>query len=382
MANPTYWNNPRHNWRCLFYDGVRPCEIAPSCEGCSKTTVPKHHILIILLGRLGDVVIATGLLSSLHNKYPDSRITWITDQSAMPLLEDHPFLHRVLPPSPDVLYQLDHEHFDVIINLDRWPLPSTLATNIPADQRMGFGISIHGNIIPLNQGTEGLFEINRYPQKRSANQRSWIDLYHELAEIYIPEPFPLPVLGLKQEDITAAQKIRASMVSNDTKLVMFSPGSHRKDKQKRLSASRVAGFLDRLARQKIIRPGIIAGPDEVDLYSEIIKTCREQIFTPGVQDNLHSLIQLVLASDAIVTTDSLVLHLAQAFAKPTVALFGPTSPSIIPDRSFLSKLRAKIDCLPCYSRICTMTGSHLNPPCIEDISEDEMDKALRKVLAF
>ncbi|MDD2357232.1 MAG: lipopolysaccharide heptosyltransferase I [Thiovulaceae bacterium] len=53
------------------------------------------HIAIVRLSALGDIVNSTIVLQFIHQKYPDIKIDWITEEVFAPLLDEHPFIYKV-----------------------------------------------------------------------------------------------------------------------------------------------------------------------------------------------------------------------------------------------------------------------------------------------
>ena len=54
------------------------------------------RILIVRMGAMGDIIHTLPAAASLRASFPDSRITWVIEPRWMPLLEDNPFLDRIV----------------------------------------------------------------------------------------------------------------------------------------------------------------------------------------------------------------------------------------------------------------------------------------------
>ena len=79
--------------------------------------------------------------------------------------------------------------------------------------------------------------------------------------------------------------------------------------------------------------------------------------------------------DALVTGDTMALHIAVAVGVPVVAIFGPTVPQEIALYGKGWKFVSPADCAPCYLRDCAV-----NPSCMDQLSVDTVMDALREVM--
>ena len=84
---------------------------------------------------------------------------------------------------------------------------------------------------------------------------------------------------------------------------------------------------------------------------------------------------LVARSGVVITGDSLPMHVASAFDRPLVALFGPTNEDLVGPRNRSARIiRADRDCQRCYRR------RRCPRACIGAITVDEVCSAIRGVL--
>ena len=56
----------------------------------------KKKILIIRLGAIGDVVHTTIIPSAIKQKHPDWEVHYLTQTEIAPLLDEHPYIDKVL----------------------------------------------------------------------------------------------------------------------------------------------------------------------------------------------------------------------------------------------------------------------------------------------
>ncbi len=105
---------------------------------------------------------------------------------------------------------------------------------------------------------------------------------------------------------------------------------------------------------------IFGGPTEVDIAHDIENYLKEANITNysnlAGKTTIEELISQISELDLFITNDSGPMHLAAAFAVPTVAIFGPTryieTSQWKNDNSML--IRKDLQCSPCMKRVCPL----------------------------
>ncbi|NOQ80653.1 MAG: lipopolysaccharide heptosyltransferase I [Gammaproteobacteria bacterium] len=99
--------------------------------------------------------------------------------------------------------------------------------------------------------------------------------------------------------------------------------------------------------------------------------------------NLNELVQKMVTADAIVAVDTGLAHLAAALDKPTIALYGPTSPGLTGTYGNNQvHLQADYECAPCFKKRCDKTKNNINPECYTDITPERVMTSLNTLLKY
>jgi heptosyltransferase-2 len=119
---------------------------------------------------------------------------------------------------------------------------------------------------------------------------------------------------------------------------------------------------------------ILGGPDDRERAETILGAAPDTAVDGGLHEVLD-FAAVVGKLDALVTGDTLAMHMAIALGVPTVVLFGPSAPQEIELFGAGRKVLSPLDCAPCYRRECDV-----RPSCMEAIEMETVFKALVEAL--
>ncbi len=137
-----------------------------------------QRILIIQTAFIGDVVLATSLLESLHHSFPTLAIDILVRKGNESLFNDHPFLHNTLIWDKKkskyrnlfgLLFKIRKKDYDVVVNIQRYAATGFLTAFSGAALRIGFDKNpfrlFFNRAIPHQMlAGKGLHEIDRNHQ--------------------------------------------------------------------------------------------------------------------------------------------------------------------------------------------------------------------------
>ena len=287
---------------------------------------------------LGDVLRTTPILWALKEKYPNSHVTWLTSQNAEQLLSGNKLINRLLVWDEFVPFQIMKEKFDVLINLEKIPGVCALSDMIDAWVKYGFRFeSINGTYHGYERG---MAFIDYIEEKRKTNKSKgfWQQVLIEMLGVQWKEQEY--ILGYTPKTVE-----------------VFDVGLNFEVGTKWPTKS--------LPMEK---------------WKIIEKRLLEKGYTVSWQQglkNIHEYFDWINSCRLIISNDSLGLHLAFAFKKKAVGLFGSTSPQEVFFYGESKYICSKDRCtyMPCYGSKC-MTG--LN--CMNNIDLDEVIDSVKELL--
>jgi heptosyltransferase-2 len=333
-----------------------------------------HRIVIIKLAALGDVIRTAAILPGLKQRWPKSHITWVTRPSGARMLANHPEIDRLLPFDAETLCHLEHERFDLCLSLDKEPGPTALAMRIDARERRGIGLSPHGTAVPLNPECMEYFLLGLDDHKKFVeNSKSYQQLLYEALELeYAGQRYRL-YPGEAQRERARALWSDAGINDRDV-VVGLNTGAGRVFANKNWPPERFIELASLIRRRTDWRVALLGGPDESAVNIRVAAACPTAIDTGCDHDELE-FAALVERCDALVTGDTMAMHVAIAMDVPCAVLFGPTCQQEIDLYGRGEKVQTSLSCSPCYVRSCDKS-----PSCMDDISVEQVWAAVERIV--
>lgn len=289
---------------------------------------------------LGDVLRTTVIL----NEFPPESyaVTWLTDQKALPLIQDNPYIERILTVNPFTPYQLMAEWFDIVVNFEKEPGICVVADKIPAWRHYGFRFDPKTRSAQAYDHADEAVIMGEDPDFKRQQAKSWSAMLYEM--IGAKYDGQNCILGYKPKTQEVHDVGLNHLVGVRYPMKRY-PETHWKQLHNRLQAE----GRDVSWQQ---------GENDIETYIDWINSCR-----------------------VLVTNDSLGLHIALALGKKVVALFGPTLEAEVAAAPNLIKLLPEAGCECDFAADCCPRSA----PCISTIPMDliasHVDRYLASALA-
>ncbi len=340
---------------CKNFTGYKPCFPGHNCleEGCKECKPFGTKILIVNLDAMGDVLMTTAQLPSLKKKYPDSTIYWITLKIAAGLLENNPYIDRVLKYDFESLSILNSIEFDLVMNVDKSQRSGALTMQVNAKERLGFGINGNGQIIPLNEGANYNYRLGMDDHlKFRVNQRFGQD--------YLAETFNLNynrddyVFHFTKEEEIFIKDYKNSVGVNDSDMIIgFNTGCSLLFPNKKMTVEQHVALIEKFLSYNRYKIMLLGGPEDTERNRTIAEQFPGKVILTPTEDGVRRGACYESIPQVIITGDSFGMHLAIALKKYVIAWFGLSCWTEIDLYERGVKLFPEnLFCAPCWKKSC------------------------------
>jgi heptosyltransferase-1 len=349
----------------------------------SLTAASFRRILLIKPSAVGDIVHTLPVLVRLRERYPDAQIDWFVTPENADLVRHHPALSNVVLFDRrryshfgrnwlatrgvlSLLRTLRRNQYDLVVDLHGQLRSALFTVATGAAVRVGFEKAregawlVYSHHIPLL--TDSVHAVDRY---------LWLGrvLGFEPGEpdfsIYLP-----PDADRRVDDLLSQHELRGRPIA------LVVPGTVWQTKHWRVEG--FAGVARHLLRRDFAV--VLAGaPKDRSRGQQVAALCPSVCDLTG-QTTLSEMMALVRRAAVCITNDSGSMHLAVAFGRPLVSVFGPTSPLLTgPYGRTEAVVQAHVPCSPCLLRKLSHCQHH--HACMEEVTTGMVIHRLESLLA-
>ncbi len=331
-----------------------------------------QKILIIQTAFIGDVVLATAMLESIHQAYPETSISILVRKGNEALLNAHPFIDQVLVWDKkqnkygnwlQLLFAIRKSQFDAVINVQRYAATGLWTAFSGAKMKIGFDKNpfafLFTNTIVHESLGNGLHEIERN---------------HLLLTPLGLFPKAKPVLYPTLQDKKAIEEYQAQPY------LCMAPASVWYTKQYPLH--QWVQLLHSIPFEGPIY--LLGGPGDKHLNDQILQAVQKPNLV-NMAGRLTFLASAALQKNAVLNyvNDSAPMHFASSVNAPVAAIYCSTVPVFgfgpLSDTSFIIETKQALSCRPCGlhgKKQCPL--KHFN--CAETITLEQIYQPLQQVL--
>jgi heptosyltransferase-2 len=299
----------------------------------------KSKILVIQTASIGDVILATALIESLHQAFPGAAIDLLVKKGHDALFTDHPFLNKVISWDKRsekfsgiyrILCQIRKTKYDLVVNVQRFLLTGLVTALSGSGETRGFT----KNPVSFLFTRRIKHTIGKQIHEVGRNHALVSDL--ALKEHQKPRLYP----GAKDEE-TVRQFSTGTFYTISPASLWFT---------KQYPVEKWVELIREIPGNASIY--LLGSAGDRDLCSQVITHSGH----PGLRSLAGELTLLQSASlmkraRMNFTNDSAPMHLASAVDAPVTAIYCSTVPEFgfgpLSSDSFVAEITEKLSCRPC-----------------------------------
>jgi ADP-heptose:LPS heptosyltransferase len=338
------------NWSCRFerHDMIRTLgkkynqlkiKSALNKNRAKKTSrdvtfLQGRRFLCLLLSSIGDAIMAQPAWTMLKASIPGAAIDLVCWQHLSGLFNGDPAVRNILPfenlkgrlwRNRDVHRLEDiweNTQYDFVIDFDQIPLTSVACSLQSCPYSVGMQKTAQRSDQGMNLSIAYDLPI---PYSESGPIR---DVLAQLVKPWVSPSVkrPNPRLYVSNDRKEAMIRwLREKGISSEEKFVVLAPGA--KWQPKCWPSTYWTELLNLINRRRSVPPVLLSGPEDMGTLSEIMRPLKSRSSSFFFSEDLALSSALIQQAALCVCNDSASMHIAAAVGTPSVALFGPVSPS-------------------------------------------------------
>jgi heptosyltransferase-2 len=197
-----------------------------------------------------------------------------------------------------------------------------------------------------------------------------------------------PALAALPQEVAAGERLLAGAGRGGEAYAVLAPGAAY-GPAKQWGAERFAEVAEHLASRHALEAVLVGAEADREAAAAVERLsgaggvsaggaapARPRVMNLAGHTSLGELVGLLAGARSVVSNDSGVMHLAAALGRPTVAIFGSTSPVwTSASAPWVANLYAAYPCSPCYRRTCPIGYG-----CLKAVGTEEARSAVDRVM--
>ncbi|HWA33017.1 MAG TPA: glycosyltransferase family 9 protein [Cyclobacteriaceae bacterium] len=296
-----------------------------------------RSILVIQTAFIGDVILATAVLESLHKKLPAAHIDFMVRKGNEGLVAAHPYIREVIVFDKSkkiknllaLVGKIRRSKYDLVVNIQRFAATGIMTALSGAKTTVGFVKNPMSRFFSkkVAHSLEGPHEVERN---------------HQLIEFLVGKDRPRPRLYPSASDFEKVREFKGRPY------ITISPASVWFTKQ--LPVEKWIEFISTVPAELTVY--LLGAPGDKELCNTLIAgSGRGDVINLAGELSFLQSAALIEGARMNYANDSAPMHLASAMNAPIAAVYCSTVPAFgfgpLSDNSFIIETVEKLECRPC-----------------------------------
>ncbi len=268
----------------------------------------KVKFLIVRFSSIGDIVLTTPVIRCLKEQVPNAEIHYLTKKQFVPLLQNNPAVDKIWPFDNNlnqILNEIKYQHPDYIIDLHN----NLRSRQVKSKLKM---ISFTFNKINFEKWLMVNFKRNKLPD------RHIVDRYMDTIKAFdVKNDLKGLDYFLSDSDKNLPDDIMG--ILPDEFIAVAIGANHNTKKLPPAKFSEIIAGLD-------LPVVILGGPTDTEAASQILANVNKNVIDTTGKVSLNQSAFLLQISKLVITHDTGMMHIASAFGKKILSIWGNTIP--------------------------------------------------------
>jgi len=329
------------------------------------------RILVIKIGAVGDVILATPSLRAIRQKFPKAYMAVLVGLEERQILQNcpyideliiynKPFIKKSISNFKKLADDLRKRDFDIVIDFQNSRRSHILSFLSMAPKRFGYGKKFG-------------FLLNYRVKDSKAPMPPVRHQFRVLGTLGIElKDEALEVWPAKSDEEAVGAFLNQQWLVENQPLIGINIGGSRRWQTKRWPYDKLSQLCDELAARNM-RVVLTGARHDQELAGVVEASGKSKPINAAGKTSLNELSALIKRCKVFISTDSAPMHIAAAVKTPVVAVFGPTDPDRHkPPSENVIIIKKELKCSPCYKPDCKKLK------CIKQIDINEIVEAVDK----
>lgn len=338
------------------------------------------NILIIRTSAIGDIIMASGIIEALKNRFPNACLTWMAEPQFLPLVEHHPMLDATLvfPKTTftnlwrdkklwslkkavsELKSEIRDRQFDLVIDIQGLLKSGIWAWFSNAPERIAFSSKEGMNWLM----TKTVSKVKNHPDISSEYRQMALELGCDVSHFSMSVHYP------KAIEMALLKKLS---IENAQRFIVFCPFTTRPQKHWFESHWKILAEL--VCSLWNIPIYIIGGAGDITQARLLASLGANMTSLCGDLSLLES-IALMSSATIVIGVDTGMTHAAISQQTPTIGLFGSTRPYLNTGSDNAKVLYLDKTCSPCRKKP-SCDGRY---DCMRDISPQAVFEQMQRLV--
>jgi len=352
----------------------------------------KSFLIINPFG-IGDVLFSTPLVRSLKENFPSSKIFYLCNRRAYPVLEDNPLINKIFVYERDefdaikkvsklswikriigFVLEIKKENIDIVVDLSLNSQFGFFAWFAGIRKRIGFDYKKRGRFL-----TEKI-KINGFEGKHV------IEYYLDLLQFLKVKPLSLHTeLFVNEGDkLWSKDFLKSHNINKENIFICIVPGGGESfgsnAYRKNWPLDNFVKLSECLQKNLKIKLCILLGPKEKEIGKAFNQGSNLVVFSPSTVMQASAIID---RCNLFISNDSGLLRVANALDRKIVTIFGPVDEKTYSPYPFDSKkhvvIKKDLPCRPCYKKF-RLPECLYQLKCLKDITVEEVFDSVKSLI--